>query len=139
MSKQLIEAITDMREEDALLLTSQLLNGGVEPIVVLESCRQAMGIIGKRFETGECFIPELILAGEILSQISAVVKPHLQQTGGAVQSVFHRQAEEEAIDKRASGQAKRNIAKPDGQVRLGILLTHAAHRLEGDHGAVGAG
>jgi methanogenic corrinoid protein MtbC1 len=82
MSKQLIEAITDMREEDALLLTSQLLNGGVEPIVVLESCRQAMGIIGKRFETGECFIPELILAGEILSQISAVVKPHLQQTGG---------------------------------------------------------
>jgi 5-methyltetrahydrofolate--homocysteine methyltransferase len=83
MSKQLIEAITDMREEDALLLTTQLLDGGAEPIVVLDACREAMGIIGKRFETGECFIPELILAGEILSQISAVVKPRLQKDGGA--------------------------------------------------------
>jgi 5-methyltetrahydrofolate--homocysteine methyltransferase len=83
MSKQLIDAITDMREEDALLLTTQLLDGGAEPIVVLDACREAMGIIGKRFETGECFIPELILAGEILSQISAVVKPRLQKDGGA--------------------------------------------------------
>jgi 5-methyltetrahydrofolate--homocysteine methyltransferase len=38
-----------------------------------------MEVIGKRFETGDCFIPELILAGEMLSQISEVVKPQLQQ------------------------------------------------------------
>jgi 5-methyltetrahydrofolate--homocysteine methyltransferase len=83
MTQQLIDAITEMREEDALKLTTQLLEGGTEPIVVLEACREAMGIIGKRFETGECFIPELILAGEILSQISGVVKPRLQKDGGA--------------------------------------------------------
>jgi 5-methyltetrahydrofolate--homocysteine methyltransferase len=40
-----------------------------------------MTIIGKRFETGDCFIPELMLAGEILGQISAVVKPRIQQAG----------------------------------------------------------
>ena len=83
MSQELIDAITEMREEDALKLTTQLLDGGTEPIVVLEACREAMGIIGIRFETGECFIPELILAGEILSQISGVVKPRLQKDGGA--------------------------------------------------------
>jgi 5-methyltetrahydrofolate--homocysteine methyltransferase len=83
MSKQLIDAITDMREEEALQLTAQLLDGGTEPIVILDACREAMGIIGKRFESGECFIPELILAGEILSQISGVVKPRLQQSGAA--------------------------------------------------------
>ncbi len=83
MSQELIEAITDMREEDALKITMQLLEAGADPISILDSCREAMGIIGKRFETGECFISELILAGEMLSQISTIIRPRLQQNGGA--------------------------------------------------------
>ena len=83
MSQELIEAITDMREEDAIKLTTQLLDAGTEPIAILDACRDAMGIIGKRFENGDCFIPELILAGEMLSQISGVVKPRLQKDGAA--------------------------------------------------------
>jgi 5-methyltetrahydrofolate--homocysteine methyltransferase len=82
MSQELIQAITDMREEEALSLTKQMLDGGTDPIVILDACREAMGIIGQRFETGECFIPELILAGEMLSQVSAIIKPRLQQNGG---------------------------------------------------------
>jgi 5-methyltetrahydrofolate--homocysteine methyltransferase len=81
MSKELIEAITEMREEDAVAITQKLLDGGASPADVLEACREAMGIIGMRFETGESFIPELILAGEILAQISAILKPRLQQAG----------------------------------------------------------
>ncbi len=81
MSKELIEAITDMREEDAVALATKLLDSGVSPQAVLDACREAMGIIGQRFETGDCFMPELILAGEILGQVSAVVKPRLQQGG----------------------------------------------------------
>ena len=81
MSQELIQAITDMREEDAIALTKQLLDNGTEPVVILDDCREAMSIIGKRFEDGDCFIPELILAGEMLSQISAEVKPRLHQNG----------------------------------------------------------
>jgi methanogenic corrinoid protein MtbC1 len=81
MSKELIEAITEMREEDAVAITQKLLDGGASPADVLDACREAMGIIGMRFETGESFIPELILAGEILAQISAILKPRLQQVG----------------------------------------------------------
>ena len=33
--------------------------------------------VGKRFECGEYFIPELILAGEMLKSISAEVKPYM--------------------------------------------------------------
>ncbi len=80
MSQELIDAITDMREDDAIALTQQLLDGGSDPLTVLDACRQAMGIIGMRFETGESFIPELILAGEILAKISAIVKPRMQQS-----------------------------------------------------------
>ena len=81
MSQELIDAITEMREEDALEIANQMLASGSKPLEVLEACRQAMGIIGKRFETGDCFIPELILAGEILGQITAVVKPRMHQGG----------------------------------------------------------
>ena len=83
MTQELIQAITDMREEDAIALTKQLLDNGTEPVVILDDCREAMSIIGQRFEDGECFIPELILAGEMLGQISAEVKPRLNKDGEA--------------------------------------------------------
>ena len=79
MSQELIDAITEMREEDAVAMTGKLLDSGVAPLEILEDCRQAMSIIGVRFETGESFIPELILAGEVMSQISAIVKPRMSQ------------------------------------------------------------
>lgn len=79
----LVEAITEMREEDAVRLAQEELNTGTPPVEILDRCREAMGIIGQRFEEGECFVPELILAGEILRQISDVVKPHLTQTAEA--------------------------------------------------------
>lgn len=83
MTQELIDAITEMREEDALELANQMLTDGVSPITILDDCRAAMDVVGKRFETGESFIPELMLAGEMLSQISAVVKPHMQAEGAA--------------------------------------------------------
>jgi 5-methyltetrahydrofolate--homocysteine methyltransferase len=79
MSKELVDAITEMREEDALAITNQMLEEGTNPLDVLEACRNAMDVIGQRFEDGDCFIPELILAGEMLTQISEVIKPRMQE------------------------------------------------------------
>jgi methanogenic corrinoid protein MtbC1 len=83
MSKELIDAITDMREEDAVKIAEQLLNSGSDPMGVLEDCREALGIIGTRFAAGECFVPELILAGEMLRQISTLAKPKIAVSGSA--------------------------------------------------------
>jgi len=85
MSKALIDAITDMREDDALKLTQELLASGTDPLTILDDCREAMTAVGQRFEAGEYFVPELILAGEILKSISAEVKPRLKQGGAAKQ------------------------------------------------------
>ena len=79
MLQDLIDAITEMREEDALTITQATLEAGTNPMEVLDACREAMEIIGKRFETGESFIPELIMAGETLTQISNIVKPRMKQ------------------------------------------------------------
>lgn len=75
MSQELIDAITDMREDDALRITDELLAAGTDPLAILDACRTAMTLIGQRFEEGDCFVPELILAGEMLKAITAKVKP----------------------------------------------------------------
>jgi 5-methyltetrahydrofolate--homocysteine methyltransferase len=81
MSEKLVTAIAEMEDEQAVELTKELLAQGVDPIEILTDCRSAMEIVGKRFEKGEYFISELILAGEILKSISAEVKPLIQQDG----------------------------------------------------------
>jgi 5-methyltetrahydrofolate--homocysteine methyltransferase len=79
----LIDAITDMREEDAVRAAKEMLDKGASPLKVLDDCRAAMTIVGKRFEAGEYFVPELILAGEMLRQISEVIKPKLAESAAA--------------------------------------------------------
>ncbi len=79
MSDKLVQAIADMEEEQALAMIQELLAQGTDPVTILDDCRAAMEVVGRRFEANEYFIPELILAGEILKSISAQVKPHLTQ------------------------------------------------------------
>jgi methanogenic corrinoid protein MtbC1 len=79
MTQQLIEAITEMREEDALKLTTELLDNGTSPADILGACKDAMDVIGKRFEDGEAFIPELMLAGEMMTAITGVLKPRMAE------------------------------------------------------------
>jgi methanogenic corrinoid protein MtbC1 len=85
MSQELIDAVVDMREDDAVKLAEDLLNSGADPLGLLDDCRTALGIIGERFASGECFVPELILAGEMLRQIGAMVKPRIGGGGGVAQ------------------------------------------------------
>jgi 5-methyltetrahydrofolate--homocysteine methyltransferase len=74
--RQLVEWMADMNEDDALALAKRMLiEEGKDPVRVLELCRCAMDIVGKRFEEGEYFLPELVLAGEMLETIGAIAKP----------------------------------------------------------------
>jgi 5-methyltetrahydrofolate--homocysteine methyltransferase len=74
--KQLVDWLADMNEEDAVALSNKmLLEDKKDPMRVLDLCRAAMDIVGKRFEEGEYFLPELVLAGEMLDNIGSVAKP----------------------------------------------------------------
>jgi methanogenic corrinoid protein MtbC1 len=77
MSKQLVNAIADMREEETLKLVKEMVEGGSEPMAILGAAREAMDIVGKRYEEGAYFLPELMLAGEMLNQITDILKPEL--------------------------------------------------------------
>lgn len=77
MSKDLVSAIADMREEEALALVKQMLDDGTKPTVILDAAREAMDLVGKRYQEGEYFLPELMLAGEMMTQITDLIKPEL--------------------------------------------------------------
>jgi methanogenic corrinoid protein MtbC1 len=77
MSDKLVHAIADMREEEALELVKEMVKSGVEPTAILDAARDAMAIVGQRFEEGTYFLPELMLAGEMLSQVTDILKPEL--------------------------------------------------------------
>jgi 5-methyltetrahydrofolate--homocysteine methyltransferase len=77
MSKKLVSAIADMREDEALKLVRKMVADGTGPMVILDAAREAMGIVGERYEKGTYFLPELILAGEMLTQITQIIKPEL--------------------------------------------------------------
>jgi len=77
MSKKLVNAIADMREEEALTLVREMVEGGSDPMAILDAARKAVDIVGQRYEEGTYFLPELILAGEMLTQITDIVKPEL--------------------------------------------------------------
>jgi len=72
--------LADLKEEEAIKLTNDRLAKGDDPMSILEDSRKGMEVVGKRFASGEYFIPDLIYSGEILRQISDIVKPKL--TGG---------------------------------------------------------
>ena len=74
MSQELIDAITNMKEEEALALAKQMIDAGEDPMELLECCRTGMEKVGELFNDGKYFLPELMLAGEMLSQISEMTK-----------------------------------------------------------------
>ena len=82
MSDMLLDAMSNMREQESLDIVNELLSSGEDPLAILDTCTRAMETVGNRFETGEYFLPELIMAGEILKQISDLVKPKLQGDAG---------------------------------------------------------
>ncbi len=82
MPDELKNAVIELREDDALRIAGELLQGGADPLSVVAACREAMEVIGQRFADGEAFIPELIMAGEIMTGITAKLKPYLKADSG---------------------------------------------------------
>jgi 5-methyltetrahydrofolate--homocysteine methyltransferase len=83
MNEKLINLMADMQEEKTLALVKQLIADGTSPVDIMDDARSAMEMVGKRFEACEYFIPDLMMAGEILRGISGIVKPLLEGDVGS--------------------------------------------------------
>ena len=82
MKERLVAAISDMQEEEAITLARQMLDAGTDPQIILDASREAMAIVGARYEHKEYFLPELIIAGDLMKAVAALVKPLLAERAG---------------------------------------------------------
>ena len=76
----MVEAIIELDEPTAIELAEELIKTGTDPVEVLEDCRKGMSVVGEKFESGEFFLSEMIMAAEIFNQIMDQIKPHLKKT-----------------------------------------------------------
>ena len=80
MTEELFDAIINLSRDDALRITDEMLQSNVKPEAILDIGRDAMQIVGDRFEIGEYFLPELMVSGDILAGIADKVKPFLAES-----------------------------------------------------------
>ena len=78
MSEDLIELIVDLCEKEAIDLVQKKIDAGEDPLKILEQIRIAMAKVGEKFENKEFFLPDLIMSGEILKEITEIIEPKLK-------------------------------------------------------------
>ena len=79
---ELVQAMANMKEEEALRIVDDLLAKGEDPGKILDLSSEAMQVVGKRYQEGTYFLPELIMSGEMLRRIGEILKPKLAAQKG---------------------------------------------------------
>jgi methanogenic corrinoid protein MtbC1 len=79
MAKDLVNTLADLKEEEALKIVKDRLSAGEDSLKILEDARKGMEIVGNRFASSDYFIPDLVYSGEILKEVTELVKPKLSK------------------------------------------------------------
>ncbi len=87
--QDLVKAVSEMMEDEAMALTKKYVEQGVPALQIIDAYKEALAIIGKRFEECTYFVPELILAGEMMKSATEIIKPVMKsgQAGLETQSI----------------------------------------------------
>lgn len=110
---ELADALANLDEDGVRRLVRDKIDSGVEPMTVVDECREGMDIVGERYKKGDYFLSELIISGEIFKEAMAVVEPLLK----AGKSAQH-------LGKMVLGTVKGDIHNI-GKDIVGTLLTAA--------------
>ncbi len=77
-------ALVELRDEEVLAWVRDQLDQQVSPHDVVEQLAAGLEIIGRKFASGEMFIPELVVGGEIFTQALDLLAPAIKATGTKV-------------------------------------------------------
>jgi len=79
MREEFIDALVELDEERVLEIVKKRLESGEDPVEILQDIREAAEKIGKKFEEGQYFVSDLIVAGEILKHLMEEIRPSLSE------------------------------------------------------------
>ncbi|MGC8825533.1 MAG: cobalamin B12-binding domain-containing protein [Anaerolineae bacterium] len=80
--EELYKAIVEGYSEDAETLARQLLDEGMPPMQIIDDCMvPAIQEVGRLYETGDYFLPELMMGAEAMQVALKVIQPALRGEG----------------------------------------------------------
>ena len=87
--EKLVQLIADLQEEAALELVREMIDSDENLLSIIDLCHKGMNEVGKRYEQGIYFISGLIMAGEIMRQVSKMLLPCMesQNMNGSLGSI----------------------------------------------------
>lgn len=74
----LAAALADLREPEVLAAVRARLARGDAPLAIMEECQVGMREVGERYAQRRYFLSGLIMAGEILRQVTEIVTPAVE-------------------------------------------------------------
>lgn len=77
MREALKEAFIGMKRQEAIDLVQKGLRSGADALNILKICQEGMEEVGKRFQTGEFFLSELIYSAEVFKAVSAILQQNI--------------------------------------------------------------
>jgi 5-methyltetrahydrofolate--homocysteine methyltransferase len=79
--KPLSNSVRTGNRADAVRLTREALDAAADLRAILDAMVGAMDDIGRRFQRGEAFVPEMLIAARAMKEAMAVLEPHLVRAG----------------------------------------------------------
>ena len=74
-------AVESGDQEEAVRLTQEAIAAETPPQSILSTMTEAMDAVGEKFQDGECFIPEMLLASRAMSNSMVLLEPVLVESG----------------------------------------------------------
>lgn len=79
--KEIYDSVMDGQADATKEKVQAALKAGIDPAVILnEGMIAAMGEVGRLFEEGEYFVPEMLVAARAMQSGLALLKPHLKES-----------------------------------------------------------
>lgn len=82
MARELREALVELARDEVAERVELGLERGEDPLEILAECREAMTLVGERFQAGDYYLAELLLSAEIFKAAVARIEPHLPTARG---------------------------------------------------------
>lgn len=79
--EKLVSAVTVGNEEESRTAAEELLRENIDPRNVIAALTEAMREVGKRFESLEIFLPEMMLAATCMSTVMEIFKDKIIASG----------------------------------------------------------
>ena len=78
---ELAAAIEAGDRTSAVRATNEALAASVPPQDILDAMTGAMGVIGRRFQDGDIYVPEMLIAARAMKEATAILEPVLVAAG----------------------------------------------------------